>query len=166
MKIRTLIISILGVLAVSGVSSAQDTDVPQLGLAEPIFKESDAPEPKSEPSLVAQATPAPGPQAPMSRRPSATPVARTPRVRSTPADANSPTEVAIFRLKHADAEELANLIGNIFRVLVHVDERGNRLIVSATKEQMGSVANLIGEMDVGDPEAPRPREIQDFVYRI
>ncbi|TKJ36512.1 MAG: hypothetical protein CEE38_11920 [Planctomycetes bacterium B3_Pla] len=166
MKIRTLIISILGVLVVSGVSPAQNMDAPQLGLAEPIFKESDAPEPKSEPSFVAQATPARGPQAPRSRRLTATPVARTPGVRSTPADANSPTEVRIIELKYARADRLSNMISRLFRIEVHIDDRLNRLIVNATEEQMESVESLIKAMDVPDSEASTPREIQNLVYRV
>jgi hypothetical protein len=166
MKIRTLIISILGVLVVSSVSPAQDTDVPQLGLAEPIFQESDAPEPKPEPSFVAQATPAPGPQAPRSRRPNATPVARTPGVRSTPADANTPTQLRIFKLRHAQAVPLAALISDVLRIQVRAGDHGYRLIVNATEEQIQSIEALVQEMDVPDPEPSKPQDIQDFVYRI
>ena len=167
MKIRTLIISILGVLVVSSVSPAQNTDVSQLGLAEPIFQESDSPGlPQPEPSFVAQATPAPGAQAPRSRWPNATPVARTPGVRSTPADANSPTEVRIIDLKYTNAKELAYLITDVFKIEVHQDPRLNRLIVNTTKEKMRGVTSLIEAMDVPDSKASTPHEIQNLVYRV
>ncbi|MHC4566349.1 MAG: secretin N-terminal domain-containing protein [Planctomycetota bacterium] len=167
MKTRTLVVVILGFLVVASVSPAQETVAPEQVLQEPVSVESPPRELHQEPSSVGPATPPPGrPAFPGSSRrygvqptpPSA--VVAPPRVSKTP------TEVIIFELKHADPTELANLIGNIFRVTVHVDGRRNRLVVSATKEQIRSIGDLIAQMDVGLSEASTPRDTQDLIYRI
>jgi len=144
MKIRTLIVSILGILVVSIASLAQNAEAPEQE-----------------------------PQAQRSRRGNATPVARTPAPRSSmvsrttrSATQKIPTEVRIFELKYAQTVSLANVISRIFRIEAHVDQRLNRLIVNATQEQMASVESLIAAMDVAGPEASTPRDIQDLVYRI
>jgi len=76
------------------------------------------------------------------------------------------TEVRIFELKYADAIELASLMENIFRATIQVDRRLNRLVVSATPEQLKSIMSLIAEMDVAGVEASTPRNVQNLVYRV
>ena len=153
MKIRTLIVSILGVLVVSSVSPAQETVA-------------------LEQKLQELATSTPTPQAPRPPRriakPALTPSSVHPMVSRTKqaAPPKTPTVVKIFQLKYTMAEELAILITNVLRIPVQPDDRGNRLIVNATKEQMESVESLIQAMDVPDPEASTPRDIQNLVYRI
>lgn len=166
MKIRTLIVTILGVLVVSGVSPAQVAEAPEQEPQEPVFQQSDSPGlPQPEPSLVAEAAPTHGPQAPGSRRLTAKPMATPPRVRPTH-PSMSPKVLRIFELKYANAENLASLIMNVFRIDVNIDYRLNRLIVNATQEQMEGVMSLIEAMDVADPKTSTPRRIQNLVYRI
>jgi hypothetical protein len=74
--------------------------------------------------------------------------------------------VRIFELKYADATALASLIGSLFRTNSHVDDRLNRLVVSATPKQLESIERLISEMDVADGQPSTPQKTQDFVYRI
>lgn len=166
MKIRTLIVSILGVVVVSSASLAQVAGALEQEPQELAFQQTDSLgllQPES--SFVAQAATAPTPGVPRPGRPNPTSVARTPGVRSTPSS-ESPKELRIFELKYARADHLANLIGNLFRIQVQTDYRLNRLIVNATDEQMGSVASLIEAMDVAVPEASSSRDVQNLVYRI
>ena len=170
MKIRTLIVTILGILVVSSVSIAQDAGAPQQEPQEPAFQQSDSPTPaQPEPSFVTQApSPSPStprPEAPRPRLWRGQPMATPPGVRSTPAS-ESPKELRIFELKYAIADNLANLIGNLFRIQVQTDYRLNRLIVNATQDQMEGVENLIQAMDVADSQASAPRDIQNLIYRI
>jgi len=141
MKIRTLIVSILGIFVVSGVSPAHDT-----GALEPVS------------SFEAQAPPTPEKLYRGVPIQNATPLARR--------SASSPMVVKIYQLKYADAEELARLIGNLFRINVDIDYRLNRLIVNATGEQLESIENLIKATDVANPEASIQRDVQNLVYRI
>ncbi|MFC1605129.1 secretin N-terminal domain-containing protein [Planctomycetota bacterium] len=165
MKIRTLIVSILGVLVVSGASLAQAVEAPEQEPQEPAFQQSDSPPLlQTEPSLVAQATPAPTQQVQRSRRRTVEPVATPPSMTAQPA--SSPKQLRIFELKYADARELASLIGNLTRISVQVDYRLNRLIVNTTEEQLVGVENLINAMDVDAPEASTSLDIQNLVYRI
>ena len=158
MKIRTLIVTILGVLVVSSVSLAQNAGAPKQEPQEPAFRQSDSPTPaQPEPSFEAQAAQAPGPQIPGS----------TLRIaKTTPTPASTPAEVRIFELRYTNADELAELITNVFRTQVNVDYRLNRLIINATKEQMEGVESLIEAMDIADSEASTPQDIQNLVYRI
>jgi hypothetical protein len=78
----------------------------------------------------------------------------------------TPTEVIIFELRNIAAEEVATVIMNVLGIRAQPAPRLNHLIVNATKEQMKSVERLIKAMDVAGPEASRPAEAQDFVYRI
>ena len=152
MKVRTLVISILAVLVVSCLSPAQDTDAPPL------------PQPKS--SFEAQ-TPSPSThrvQTPAMRRPTAKPKA-TPHVRPTPPSI-SPTEVKLFRLRYADAAELAIMIENVFGIPVHPDERLNHIILNVRQEQMQSIKSLIELTDVPGPEVSTSQDVQNLVYRI
>ena len=142
MKIRTLIICILGIVIVSSVSPAQNA-----GTLEPVS------------SFEAQAEPSPRSLFPGSPHQNATPVARTPAP-------ETPTKLRIFELKYAKAENLAALIGNLFRMQVQTDYRLNRLIINATQEQVEGIESLIEAMDVADSEASTPREIENLVYRI
>jgi len=161
MKFRTLIISILGVLVVSGVSLAQNAEVTQAQLREPVLQESDTPELKPEHSLVRQPLSPPRAQAPR-------PVRRLakPSVLPTSAAAKSPTVVKIFQLKYTMAEELARLIESVFSIEVHQDHRMNRVIVNATQEQMESIESLIAATDVPGPEASTSQDVQNLIYRI
>ena len=166
MKIRTLIISILGILVVASVSPAQVAGAPEQEPKEPAFLESTSPSPaQPKPSFVAQAPPAPTsrPEAPKLYR--GVPVARTPGVPPT-LPSKSPTEVKLFRLKYADAAKLAIMIENVFGIPVHPDERLNHIILNVRQEQMQSIKSLIEATDVPGPEASTPRDVQDFVYRI
>jgi hypothetical protein len=167
MKVRILIISILGVLAVSGASLAQNAGAPEQEPQEPAFQQSDSPGlPQAEPSFVAQAAPTPTPATSAIPTPGSARRSAKPPVLSTPADANSPTEVRLFRLRHADAVELASMIENVFRIKVHADERLNNIVINARPEQMESIKSLIEETDVEAPDASTSQDIQNFVYRI
>jgi hypothetical protein len=57
MRIRTLIVSILGILVVASASLAQNAGAPEQEPQEPVFQQSDSPELKSEPSFVAKTPP-------------------------------------------------------------------------------------------------------------
>jgi hypothetical protein len=168
MKIRTLIVTILGVLVVSIASPAQNAGMPEQEPKEPVFQQSDSPTPaQPKPLLVAQ-TPSPStsrPEASMSRRRTIEPMATPPRVRPTP-PSMSPKELRIIDLRYTNADELANLIGNVFGIEVHPDTRSNRLIINATEEQMRGILRLIDEMDVVNSEESTPRDVQNLVYRI
>lgn len=158
MKIRTLVVAIWGVLVVSSVSSAQEVGPVEPELREPAFSE-----PKSRPSVAKQVA--------ASRLNSVRPPRRSATLPAlpTPAASNAsknPMEVSVFKLKYARAVDMAAMIENVFRREIHFDQRLNRLILNATKEETKSIMSLIEEMDVADREASAPREIQDFVYRI
>ena len=162
MKIRALIVSILGILVVSSVSPAQVAGVPEQEPQEPAFQQSDSPTPaQPKPSFVSQTAPKPTPQPRRTPRLSAKPT-----VLPTHADAKSPTEVKLFRLRHADAVELANMIKNVFRIQVHADERLNNIVINARPEQMESIKSLIEATDVEASEASTSRDVQNLVYRI
>ncbi|MHC4532813.1 MAG: secretin N-terminal domain-containing protein [Planctomycetota bacterium] len=168
MKHRTLIVIILGVLAVSSVSLTQDAAMSKQKLQQPVFSQSDSPElPQPEPSsevLTAQAPPQT--QAPRSPRRTTTIVAPPPSmsIRRTPL--KNPTEMRIFRLKYIDAVDMASMVDNVFRIQVYADERLNNIIVNAPPEQIESIKKLIEASDVPDPEASTPRDVQNLVYRV
>jgi hypothetical protein len=172
MKIKTLIVSILGSLAVASVSPAQGAAAPEPELQEPVSAESSPPEQELESLLARVAELSSDSQTPRSRRyigPATTrPAARsTMELRTTrPATQEAPSNVRIFNLKHARAVELGVLITNALQIQVHPDQRTNCLIVTGTEEQIKGVESLIVAMDVGPPEASTPQKTQDFVYRI
>jgi hypothetical protein len=143
MKNRSLAAAILGVLLVANVLLAQ---------------EAAPPEPVSSLTRVAE-RPSP-PQAPRSR-PSIAPTA-FPR-RTAP---KSPTEVRVIDLEYAKAGDMAAMIGDVFRLNVHIDQRLNRLVLTATKEQTESILSVIAEMDVPGSDAATPRDAQGLIYRI
>ncbi len=169
MKIRTLVVSILGILAVSGILMAQDVESPEPGSQKSTFQQPSSVDPsQAEPSLNEPQTQALL-QASRSRRRGAALGTSAPS--SVPSmgvrtHLNTPTEVRIFALEYIDAEEMAGLIMDVFRIQVHPDTRGNRLIVNTTGEEMESIQKLIAEMDIPDIEPLTPSEMQDFVYRI
>ena len=165
MKIRILIVSILAVLVVSSVSPAQKAVAPEQEPQEPVFQQTDSPTPaQPKPSPIVQTAPTPTPLFRGVPRQNPTPVARTPGVRPTPA--SSPMEVRIIELKYARAVDMSAMIYDVFRIQVHFDERLNRLIVNATKEEVKSIMSVIAEMDVPGPKASTPRDTQNLVYRI
>ncbi len=162
MKTRTLFAVILGVLAVSSVSLAQDIEAPEQELQEPAFRQSDSPTPaQPEPSFVTQAVPPTMQGAPRPARPLA-----EPPLLPTSAASKSPTEVKLFRLRHADAAELSRMIENVFRIQVYPDERLNHIIINARQEEMQSIKSLIEATDVPGPEVSTPRDVQNLVYRV
>jgi hypothetical protein len=168
MKIRTLIVSILAILVVSSVSPAQVAGTPEQGPQEPVFRQSDSPTPaQPKPSSVSQApSPSiPRPRTPVSARRTVQPAATPLGVRPTPASV-SPKELRIIELTYIKADELSNLIMNVFGIEVHPDTRSNRLIVNATEEQMKGILRLADEMDVPNSETSTPQDIQNLVYRI
>jgi hypothetical protein len=170
MKIRTLVVSILGVLVVSSTSLAQDVEAPVRGLQEPAIQQPSSVNPwQAEPSAgepLAQVAP----QAPRSRSrdvlptPPSTPAKALRNARPVPREI--PTEVRILELRYAKAVDMSNMILEVFGIKVHFDQSLNRLIVNATKEQLETIMSVIQEMDVPNPETSTPREIQDLVYRI
>ena len=174
MKIRTLIVSVLGVLLVSSALSAQDIGAPQAQLQEPAFQQSDsAPLAQTEPPSRPQAQQA-RPRLSRSGRPIVEPVAPTrPSVRpmvpsiTQPTTRETPTEVRVFKLRHGDAEEMAKLIQNVFgRGAAYPENSSDSLIVNATKEQMESIASVIEATDIADPKEWTAQDIQGLVYRI
>jgi hypothetical protein len=73
----------------------------------------------------------------------------------------------IFALKHFPAENLAEIIRNIFNLdAVYPEERSNRLILTATKEQMNDVEALIEKLDVEQPELATGPAIENIMYRV
>ena len=167
MKIRTLIVSILGVFVVSNVSLAQAAEAPEQEPQEPVFQQSDSPTlAKPEPLFVAQAEPTPRSRDRRATRQNAAPMATPHRVLATPPKANSPTIVKIFQLKYTMAEDLARLIESVFSIEAHQDNRMNYVIVNATQEQMESIESLIAATDVEAPEASTSRDVQNLIYRI
>ena len=78
-------------------------------------------------------------------------------------------ETRIFELQYSVADNLENLIRNIFGLRpdrVQSDPHSNRLIVRATKDQMEDIEALISNMDSEHPESEKSREIESFIYRI
>jgi len=138
MKTRTLIISILGVLLISGLSLSQE------------------PEP-ARPALPMQPTPAATP----SQRPRPEPQADM--FQSSSGDVKV---MKIIVLRHIEADELAGMIMNVFGIEVYPDQRSNRLIVNATEKQTKNILSLVEAMDVEGPDASTARDIQNLVYRI
>jgi hypothetical protein len=159
MKIRTLIIPLLGALVLSNLLPAQEPVAPEPASQEPVAIESSLPQPQPPSFARAVQTPSVPAALRQSRR---YPVQATP----PPTDSNSPAAFRIFELKYADATALAHLMGSLFRANTHIDERLNRLVVSATPKQLESIERLISEMDVADGQASTPQKIRDFVYRI
>ena len=175
MKLRTLIVIILGILVVSSVSLAQDTEVPEQQLQEPVFRQSDSPAlpQQTPPSEVPGAQAPPQTQAPRSSR-QYTGSVPTPSTRglslsnsrSVPPRPRNPTQMRIFKLKYVDAVDMASMVDNVFMIQVYADERLNNIIVNARPEQMESIENLIEAMDVPGPEASTPWDVQNLVYRV
>jgi len=160
MKIRTLIVSILGIVLVAGVSPAQETVTLEQELKEPVSVESSPQELPTESSFTRAVKP-PSVSVPRPTRPRPA----TPRVTATRAP-ESPKVVQIFELKHASAVDISNLISRVFNISVPLDSRLNRLIVSAAQEQMNNIESLIQKMDVPGSEASMNRDTHDFIYRI
>ena len=160
MKIRTLIVSILGIVLVAGVSPAQETVTLEQELKEPVSVESSPQELPTESSFTRAVKP-PSVSVPRATRPRPA----TPRVTATRAP-ESPKVVQIFELKHASAVDISNLISRVFNIDVAVDSRLNRLIVNETREQIEDVGNLIQAMDIPGSETSMNREAHDFIYRI
>ncbi len=164
MKIRTLIVAILGVLVVSSVSPAQDIEAPELRLQEPVLQEAPSPEPRPQPSSVRQSLPPSSVHVQTSRPARILP---KPPTITAPTARSTQMRTTILELEYADAADLAKLIATLFRTTpVHVDRRLNRLVVSATPERLKSIEELVFEMDAGSPEASTPRDIQNLVYRV
>jgi hypothetical protein len=79
------------------------------------------------------------------------------------------TVTQIFALKHFRAENLAEIITNIFSLdadKVYSDGPSNRLILQATREQMNDVAALIEKLDVADSELKASQTLENLVYRV
>jgi len=75
----------------------------------------------------------------------------------------------IFTLKYYSAEELEDLIENIFSIdgdKIHGDSRSNQLIVQATKSQMEDIEALIAQLDVPDSKRESNQAFENFVYRV
>ncbi|MHC4119841.1 MAG: secretin N-terminal domain-containing protein [Planctomycetota bacterium] len=158
MKIRTLIVYVWAVVLIAGVLSAQEATVlkPAASLKAEEKPPSDSATGRSSRRYTGTSTTRPAPES--------VPTIRSRR--SAPPE-DTPTEVRIFELKYARAADLGNMIVDLFRVrALHSDQRLHRLIVSATKEQLDAVANLIEEMDVPGPEVLTARDVQGFVYRV
>jgi hypothetical protein len=73
----------------------------------------------------------------------------------------------IFMLKHSPAENLAEIIRNIFNLdAVYSDGRSNQLILTATPEQMDDVQALIEKLDVEDSQSAAGPAVENLVYRV
>ncbi len=137
MKTRTLFISILGVLLISGLSLSQEPEPAKSALPVP-------------PTTVAS--------------PSQRPRANQPTNRSS---SGSEMITKIFVLQHAPVDELQDMLSNVFGIeRIYSDRRSNRLIVQATQGQMEDVTSLIAEMDVADSRLANTQAFQNLVYRI
>ncbi len=72
----------------------------------------------------------------------------------------------IVTTKHFPADELRNLITNIYRIRnIYSDRPSNRLIIQTTKEQMDDVLALIKKLDV-ESDSARTQEFQIVMPRI
>jgi hypothetical protein len=150
MKIRTLMATILGLLLISGLSLSQESMSPEPNLQEPLQVEASPepvqPEPRLQESYAMES----------SKR------LRSSRDRSS----SNQMVMKIFELKYADAENLASLIKNIFRIDSGIVYRSNSVVVIATPEQMESIEKLIDATDVPNPEGSSSCDAQNLVYRI
>jgi hypothetical protein len=154
MNIRTLLATILGVTFMSGMSLAQESASPEPALEEPLLVESSLPVPQQEePTSV-------GFSSSESRRG---------RSVSRSRSSNGERMMKIFTLKYYSAEELEDLIENIFSIdrdKIHGDDRSNQLIVQATKSQMEDIEALIAQLDVPDAKSASSQALDNLVYRV
>ena len=109
MKIRILIVCILGIWIISNVSVAQDVKT-----IEPVSSFETPAEPKPVPLYRGQP------------------------IKNVTSTSNSKV-VQIYQLKYANADNVASLISSLFRISTLKDLRLNRVIVRATPEQIESV---------------------------
>jgi hypothetical protein len=138
MKTRTLFISILVTLLISGLSLSQEPQIPKPPVS----------------GLPAQETP-----------PQRANIDRT-RTRDR-SSSGSEMVTKIFVLQHASVDELQNMLSNVLNInKVYSDRRSNRLIVQATQGQMEEITRLIEMMDVTDSRSAITQAIQNLVYRI
>jgi hypothetical protein len=97
--------------------------------------------------------------------PSQEPSAKEPPTLRRPSESELVTE--IVTTEHFPAEELRQLILNIFRIHnLYSDRRSNRLVIQTTREKMNDVLTLIKKLDVADSDLARTQEIQNVVHRI
>jgi len=158
MEIRTLVVSMVAILAATSVSPAQAGDLPQ---EEP------------QPASLEPVSPGLPQLAPLVRQPEVPSRYRTPRTSGrygrtlgrTP-DPNNPMVVRIFRLEYMPSEDAVRLVGSVLDVRATEDRRSNSLIVSATKDQIDSVESLIAAMDVADAESSTAVDVQNLIYRV
>ena len=151
MKMRTLYTAILGLLLISGLSLSQEPTSPKSISEEPLLVESSSPEPLQE---------APTSQGSSSVEPSTG--RRSSRARSSSGE----TVTKIFALKHFPAENLGNLVAEIFDVKVHSVLPNNSLILQTTNEQMDNIEALISQLDVADSQLTASQGFENFVYRV
>ncbi len=154
MNIRTILAIILGIAFISGMSLAKESASPEPAPGEPLLVESPSPEPQQEePTSVGF--------------PSAEP--RRGRAVSRSRSSNGEMVMKIFTLKYYSADELENLIENIFSIdaeKIHGDDRSNQLIVQATRSQMEDIEALVEQLDVPDAKRESSQAFENFVYRV
>ena len=173
MKIRTLAVSILGVLLISSVSSAQEARTPEpaaaLDAKTPSVAQTRAEEAKvlAEAARTASSSMIQRVQGETKGRAGAAQAVRGRSVATQRAAAiKPPTQVRIFRLRHITAEEAAKVIMNVLRIQAHPDRRTHSLIVNATQEEIASIESLMQAMDVALPEDSTVGDVEDLVYRV
>lgn len=67
----------------------------------------------------------------------------------------APTEMRIFALKHASAEEITGVVSRLLRARIVADGRTNSLIVNGTSEDLQKAHELIAALDV-PADVPEP----------
>lgn len=136
MKTRTLFISILGTLLISGLSLSQEPELPQPPVSGP----------------PTQATP------PQRQR-------TDPLTDRSSSGSEMVTRIFVLHNVSVDElQDMLSNVFNINKV--YSDRRSNRLIVQATQGQMKDVTSLIEMMDVTDSGSAITQAIQNLVYRI
>lgn len=154
MKIRTVLVAILGIVFISGMSLAQESAPQELASGEPLVIESTSPEPlQEEPASMGFASAEP----------------RRGRVVQRSRLSNSETVMRIFVLQHYRADELEELIENLFSIdddKIHANRQSSRLIIQATKKQMEDIEALIEVLDVPESRSESNPSFENFVYRV
>jgi len=168
MKIRTVLVAILGIVFMSGMAPAQESASPEPASGGPLVVESTSSEPQQkEPTSVGSTSTA-------SRRGRTVQVSGSSsgvRGRAVSRARSSSGEMVtqIFLLKYYPAAELGILIENIFSIdgeKIHADRSANQLILQATKEQMADIEDLIRELDVAATKLESNQMLENLVYRV
>ena len=73
--------------------------------------------------------------------------------------AAEPLELRIFKLKYAQAEVLAQQVGNLFAIAVTPDVRTNCLVIRTDKKMLDEIEKLVQQLDQEAPAQPKPHNL-------